>query len=1035
MVAIQFVGALLLAAAQTASAIHKDQVGQLEWLKSLVGQSSHVSFARSQAGASLAVGSVLADTVAVLSPATGSIVWRHLLAANEALLHVSRVILAATSFDAATTTFHVRTFDVATGFALSSVVVKQKTPTFCDNSKLCEKQVSVKLVTSKTETRLVALLPGSTVVCIDLADSRIVWLQQLDASTSFSQLETSAGNLIVLGNANGVVDVELLSLADGSVKSSPDPSLKTFSCYSSASNAVICNALGRQSAIAAFVPGSQSIAWISPSDLNLGSINSQHLNVEPLSATEFIVSSNVPGAVSPASLVTVAADGNTPKVTVLHTFPEPKKGYKSVYSATAGDKRNPFVARLSFSTKKGKGVVDLFDIIENKSAGSFAVELDLQKTGSVTSIHLDTVVKDGAPTIRLLTYFQDGTMTLFQQGKTKTLAVKWERDESLAHITDSVFVDLPDKYSLDFDELGEPLKKSLELDPVTRYVKRLTGHVGQLQGFLKTLPTFLSSISLPQRNQETAASFNKTAPLVADRLGFRKLMILATSTGKLHALETKFGHSIWSRYFGDSTFSVKDLEVLRPTAVQNAAIIGLFGTLEDGKKSAVQRINAMTGDAIGGIEEIGGSDVLVLKVGQNGVNVYPIVDTDERVVLYPNSPEARDLFDLQLSTFYYYRIKKGDTAVRGFMVEKLPGGEYKGTQLWSVDLPAGEVVADYVQKDRTEPISSLGRVLGNRSVLYKYLNPNLLALATLRETKSTSNVYLYLIDTVTGSILHRASYLGAGHAAKGLDSIYLIQVDNSVILSYYNHGPEAAEVLVEPEVKGSVDRDELKETAGSNKRRKKNTLVSKEGNVVRNTSPNVKGYEITVLELYEMPKPDARIDSDTYTSFNTQKPSILQQTFVFPAQITAIGSTRTGAGITSREILFGLTSNQLYGVNLRILDPRRPTGPITSEDKEEMLFPYRATIDYNPKEFASHVLEVAGIKTIVSTPSSLESTSIVAAYGLDLFVVRRAPSKTFDLLSDDFGYVTLIVTLVSLVVGIQVAKHYAERKRVSDQWK
>ncbi|KAJ3082800.1 hypothetical protein HDU99_001547, partial [Rhizoclosmatium hyalinum] len=145
--------------------------------------------------------------------------------------------------------------------------------------------------------------------------------------------------------------------------------------------------------------------------------------------------------------------------------------------------------------------------------------------------------------------------------------------------------------------------------------------------------------------------------------------------------------------------------------------------------------------------------------------------------------------------------------------------------------------------------------------------------------------------------------------------------------------------------------------------------------------------------------------------------------------------TRTGAGITSREILFGLTSNQLYGVNLRILDPRRPTGPITSEDKEEMLFPYRATIDYNPKEFASHVLEVAGIKTIVSTPSSLESTSIVAAYGLDLFVVRRAPSKTFDLLSDDFGYVTLIVTLVSLVVGIQVAKHYAERKRVSDQWK
>ncbi|KAJ3091235.1 hypothetical protein HK100_007225, partial [Physocladia obscura] len=452
-------------------------------------------------------------------------------------------------------------------------------------------------------------------------------------------------------------------------------------------------------------------------------------------------------------------------------------------------------------------------------------------------------------------------------------------------------------------------------------------------------------------------------------------------------------------------------------------------------ETSIRRINAITGadfetEQIASVVKFEDVEQIIpipVREGKDQTAVYALVNSLNQIHIYPETYDARVAFEIFLPKFYYYVLKKGETSVNGFTVAKdAEKNSYVATSLWSLDLPAGEIIADYAEKDKTEPISLIGRVLGNRSVLYKYLNSNLLALVTLRETPNTSHVYLYLIDTVTGTIFHRSVYSGAGNAAAGLDSIFVTQVDNSVILSYYNHGPAATEILTEPEIEDAVPTEA---TAGGKK------VGKRRGKANSSAPPNVKGYEITVLEIYEMPKPDLRIESNTYSSYSSFRPSILSQSYIFPNQITAIGKTVTGAGIASREILFGLSTNQLYGVNKRMLDPRRVYGTPTAEDKEEQLFPYRPVLDFNPKEVASHVIEVVGIKKVISTPSSLESTSIVAAYGLDLFVARRSPSKTFDLLSEDFGYVSLILTLITLVIGIQIAKYYAEKKRVADQWK
>jgi ER membrane protein complex subunit 1 len=67
---------------------------------------------------------------------------------------------------------------------------------------------------------------------------------------------------------------------------------------------------------------------------------------------------------------------------------------------------------------------------------------------------------------------------------------------------------------------------------------------------------------------------------------------------------------------------------------------------------------------------------------------------------------------------------------------------------------------------------------------------------------------------------------------------------------------------------------------------------------------------------------------------------------------------------------------------------------------------------------------VLGVEKIITVPTKLESTSLVIALGLDIFITRTSPSKGFDTLSNDFSYSGLILTIICLVSGIAAAKHY-----------
>lgn len=79
-------------------------------------------------------------------------------------------------------------------------------------------------------------------------------------------------------------------------------------------------------------------------------------------------------------------------------------------------------------------------------------------------------------------------------------------------------------------------------------------------------------------------------------------------------------------------------------------------------------------------------------------------------------------------------------------------------------------------------------------------------------------------------------------------------------------------------------------------------------------------------------------------------------------------------------------------------------------------------------------LQVANVRQILTSPALLESTSLIFAFGLDLFSSRTAPSNTFDVLSENFNKLQLVLTVSALGVAIMIARPMVQRKKLRERW-
>ena len=171
--------------------------------------------------------------------------------------------------------------------------------------------------------------------------------------------------------------------------------------------------------------------------------------------------------------------------------------------------------------------------------------------------------------------------------------------------------------------------------------------------------------------------------------------------------------------------------------------------------------------------------------------------------------------------------------------------------------------------------------------------------------------------------------------------------------------------------------------------------------------------EMSVLEIYD--------DSPTRThpmvatifgeeprsisSFAIPPLRVLGQSYFIGPSIKAMAVSGSLQGITSKQIILGTVSDQVLAMDKKYLDPRRPV-KATKDDKEEGLLKYNPHLPIIPHNFISYNLQIANLRQNWTSPARLESTSHLLAVGIDIFYTRIMPSKSYDIIAEDFNYVS-----------------------------
>jgi hypothetical protein len=563
---------------------------------------------------------------------------------------------------------------------------------------------------------------------------------------------------------------------------------------------------------------------------------------------------------------------------------------------------------------------------------------------------------DGSFAVRSAATTKSGDWTLIRSGH-----VDWTRPEGLSGAVAGAWAEVPET-----EHLAEILDAEAHTDILAAYIHRVKRHVNDLQH----LPAYLGA--LPGRVLGSIIGSDlgaKKNSLARDSFGFHKIVILATARGRLYGLDFgDHGRILWSldafeqpngRHWDVKGIHVdnhKNVVTVRGSLGESITANVVTGYIVEsspaGSSPPIQGAAMVTSDR--------GEWMLPIGVGGHIGDIPAGWVPKETVVVRGATGELRGIF-----------FGSGHGAGRGVVA-------------WTFSPPAGQLIVSIAARPAHDPIATIGRSLGDRRVLYKYLDPNTLLIAAMDPTKLVLTTYL--LDGVSGQILASSTYKGVDPSKP----INCILSENWFMCSFFGH---------------------YKLSDGSGR--------------------TVKGYQIAVSDLFESTEPNDRGPlEDTAnvssidpleTPFGPPLPAVFSQTYILSAPATHLAATQTRQGITVRGVLAYLPDVGAIALLPRqLLDPRRPVGrdPSPAELEAEGLVKYAPAIDIDPRSLITHEREVLGVRQILASPTGVESTSLVIALGVDVFGTRVAPGMTFDILGKSFNKISMILTVTALFVGV-----------------
>ncbi|KAL9653998.1 hypothetical protein ABK040_014207 [Willaertia magna] len=617
----------------------------------------------------------------------------------------------------------------------------------------------------------------------------------------------------------------------------------------------------------------------------------------------------------------------------------------------------------------------------NQVISTHTLPLSFEKHGLVQRVFVQVVKsQENAQNLikRFIVVTEDDAIIGYKENE-----LLWTREESLASVDNIQFVDLPisntENTESSVQSMGERI--TLQIEQVKDLINRLVSNIQQLLG-----------------ESPNAKTTSVSKSLVQDRFGFQKLIVVKTKSGKLFALHSVDGSVIWSlfpkgllewsgnvsiRSYLTKKQQVKDDIKVRPEITllisKNEKTSVFVVDVLEGKIINTKELNYQLLDAI-----------LLPSHDKHRLHPLLIIDPNYQVHIYPETNEMKQLvkeFPLNIN-FYTKDLLEG----------KLTGyswnaNQTKTVQTWTNSLHTQIQSFASITNPLNQHIYSGIIVTPSGNVLYKYLNPALFAISTITNEGNESGLNIYIIDGVTGHIVYQVHHEGA------TGPVNMILDENLLVYHYTNVKQMRYEIT-------SIE-------------------LFNEG-----TEFQKKGFGDILKEKIFGTK-----DVGVLSSYNYGKPIAKRNTFIFPVGIRSMGISQTLIGITNKQIILSLTNDQLYLLDKRLIDARRPKDPANSPDEiQEGLIPYNPYLPYVTTLVPNYFRPVHRINLIETSPSILESTTLMFSSGLDLFFTRLSPSKKFDILNDDFNYLLLIVSVSSILVLSYVAKWYANKKELKAKW-
>ncbi|KAI0292365.1 hypothetical protein B0F90DRAFT_1770565 [Multifurca ochricompacta] len=661
----------------------------------------------------------------------------------------------------------------------------------------------------------------------------------------------------------------------------------------------------------------------------------------------------------------------------------------------------PYIGRVFWSFILGKAAAHVYapHLADGQGLVSgFTFNFDTETHGIISHVALHTAyVKelDLLPYIALTT--STGSVQLWQGD-----IIQWTREEGLSRLQVAEMVEFPERKSIAAYVIDE---QETFAERARRQLTNAKGLPQYLFHFIRRFTTG-SYASTHQRAAPASLTASTHDPLARDAFGFRQVIVTANDLGKIYGLDSSSGTVLWSRVLGlgwaaqiGGQIIPSKLFVVRtvtdgglPEAVlvaQRRANNGLVDTV-------IFHVNALTGeDALGkspadkvlqGLDLISGPLLGAYQLPGSSKAVV-LLDEFRQAYVYPETPTNEKTFSRVVGKLNIALRTgvPGQPQLTGHQFSTAEGGRATAFATWTSSFPAGEEILSVIPRP-SGPVATFGKVLGNRTTLYKYLNPHLFAITTA----SSNTCGVYVTDATTGSIVYHASI--AASKGKGKCDLHATFVENWLVYVYW---------------------DEEYQWVGQ-----------------------TKGQRLVSVELYEGSKPDDKTRSSELSSYSNKTLAVktIEQSYVFPHAITSLATTSTKYGVSTKDIIVANANGQIQSFPRLLLNPRRSKDKPTAEEQEEWLVQYDPVLPDDAHRVLSHNYHVANVRHILTAPALLESTSLIFAYGLDLFCTRVAPSGTFDVLSESFNKAQLVFTILGLAAAIMATRPMVQSKRLREKW-